>query len=220
MRRSADDHGFTFAELLVSMAVSVMIIGALLGGSVALQRTLRASELYGSSQSDQRRLIDYLARDLRRSIAIAATDAAGLPQTVADETIAVSDRASLVLTLPAYYKSDVPSDARFDQPLPVVTANGSIYYGSSAGPAPGVVVSYRKTFVAEEGCVCFVRQEAEVKQIIVRPAEDLHLRVTVAPDGRSAAVQAWFRSPSHGIRPVVSTYDHVLLRNRRSDRSE
>lgn len=220
MKRPAAPPAFTIAELMISMAASMLIVGALLAGTMGLQRSLHASETYGSSQADQRRLIDYLARDLRRSIAIAATDAGGASGMLAGETVTILDKASLVLTLPGYYKNDVPANADFDQPLPVITSNDGASYGTTAGPAPGVVVSYRKVFLPEEGCVCFVRQEADAKHIIVRKAEELSLRVTIARDGQSGGIEAWFRSPFSGVRPLVSTCDQVMLRNRRTDAAE
>lgn len=221
MKRVAPDRAFTIAELIISMAASMLIVVALLAGSVSLQRSLHASELYGSSQADQRRLIDYVARDLRRAVAIAATDAAGAPSEVTGGMASVTERAALLLTLPGYYKSDVPANADFDQPLPVITANDGVSYGTTAtGPAPGVAVSYRKVFVAEEGCVCFVRQEADAQHIIVRGADELALRITIGPDGKSAVIEAWFRAPSSGARPLVSTCDQVMLRNRRTDAAE
>lgn len=220
MKRLAPHRAFTIAELIISMAASMLIVGALLAGSMGLQRSLHASEIYGTSQSDQRRLIDYVARDLRRAVAFAATDEGGASGMGAGGTASIADRATLVLTLPGYYKSDVPADADFDQPLPVIASNEGVAYGTTAGPAPGVVVRYRKVFVAEEGCVCFVRQEAETKRIIVRRADDLSLRVTIADDGMSGVIEASFRTPSSGVRPLVSTCDQVMLRNRRADRAE
>ena len=131
------------------------------------------------------------------------------------------ERAALLLTLPGYYQSDVPATADFDQPLPVIAASGGVSYGTvAAGPAAGVAVSYRRVFVAEEGCVCFVRQEAAAQRVIVRRAEELALRITVAADGKSALLEASFSAPWSAARPLVSTSDQVLLRNRRTDAAE
>ena len=220
-KRRAPSEGFTIAELMISMAAGMMILGALLAGSMGLQRSMHASELYGSSQSDQRRLIDYVARDLRRAVAIGATDAAGAPVALASGSVGVAERATLLLTLPGYYKSDVPGNGDFDQPLPVIAADDGVSYGTTAaGPAAGVAVSYRKMFLAEEGSVCFIRQEADARHIIVRGAEELALRITIAADGKSAVIEASFRAPLSAARPLVSTSDQVLLRNRRTDAAE
>ena len=51
---------FTLAEVMIGMAGSVIVIGALLFGAFGLQRSLHASELYASYQANQRRILDYL----------------------------------------------------------------------------------------------------------------------------------------------------------------
>jgi len=35
----------------------------------------------------------------------------------------------------------------------------------------------------------------------------------VAQDGQTGAIKTWFRNPTLGPSPLVSTYDRVLLRN-------
>ncbi len=217
MRRCAAPAGFTLVEMLVSIAASTVILGALFMSSFALHRALHGSEFYASSYSDQRRLIDYFARDLRRSIAVAATDAVGAPKEIVGDAVEVSDRASLVVTLPAYYRSDAPSEAEFDQPLPVTTAEGKIAYGTAGSAPTPVRVVFRKLFLSDAGGVCFVREEAGRKEIIVRDAGDLSLCVSVAADGRSAVLHAWFHSVYGSLCPVVSTFDEVMLRNPRTD---
>ena len=208
---------FTLAEMLISMAASVIIIGALLVGSTGLHRALHASELYAASCSDQRRLIDFVARDLRRAIGIAATDAGGTLREVAGQTIEISERESLIVTLPGYYKSNAPSDGDFDQALPVVPSSNGSTYGTGGGPAPTVPVVFRRMFVAEEGSVCFVREEAGARAVVVRHSEDFHLRVAVAPDGRRGVIEGWFESSFGAARPGVPTRDEVMLRNLRID---
>ncbi len=215
MNFSRPPAAFTLAEMMISMGVSVLVIGALLVGSATLQKTLHSSETYASSYSDQRRLIDFLARDLRRAIEVSATDEDGAPRDAVAGPIDVSEDAALVLTLPGYYKSNAPESSDYDQPLPVSAASDRPAYGSGATPAPVVTVSFRKVFIAAEGCICFVRQEENSTQVIVRSAADLFLRVVVAPDRQSCAAEVWFRSPYSGIRPLVSTHDRIMLRNAR-----
>jgi type II secretory pathway component PulJ len=64
MRMKARAGGFTIAEMMISMAGRAIIIGALMLSSVGLQRAFHASEVYAAAQADQRRLLDYLTRDL------------------------------------------------------------------------------------------------------------------------------------------------------------
>jgi hypothetical protein len=210
---------FTLGEMMIGLAGSVIVIGALLFGSIGLQKSLHASELYAAYQADQRRILDYLSRDLRRSISIASatTMSGSAAATLAAGSITVENQTALVLTLPGYYQGNEPGANDYDRPLAVMAADDRVDYGTAAGLAPGVTVIFRREYLASEGCVCFVRQEAEAKLIIAHHAENLHLQVTVAPDGASCLVQVSFQSPYSGVAPLVTTYDSVMLRNSRTE---
>jgi hypothetical protein len=212
-------NAYTLAEVMIGLAGSVIIVGALLFGAFGLQKSLHASELYACYQADQRRILDYLSRDLRRSIGIASTatvsGSASTPLTAG--SISVENQTALALTLPGYYQGNEPGVNNYDQPLAVVAGDDRVDYGTSAGLASGVAVIFRKEYLASEGCVCFVRQEASASLVIVRHADNLHLQVTVAPDGASCLVQVSFQSPYSGVAPLVTTYDNVMLRNIRTD---
>jgi hypothetical protein len=209
---------FTLAEMMIGLAGSVIVIGALLFGSIGLQKSLHASELYAAYQADQRRILDYVSRDLRRSIEIASatTMSGSAAARLTTGSIIVENQTALVLTLPGYYRGNEPGANNYDEPLPVMVADGRVDYGTAAGLAPGVTVIFRREYVASERCVCIVRQEAEAKLIIAHQAENLHLQVTVAPDGASCVVQVSFQSPYSGVAPLVTTCDSVMLRNDRA----
>jgi Tfp pilus assembly protein PilW len=219
MKFAGRSHGFTMAEMMIAMAGSAIIIGALMFSSIGLQKAFRASELYAASQADERRLIDYLGRDLRRAVAIATSTSVngGTATKVGTDAVMVEKDTALLLTLPGYYKSNAPGDESFDEALPVVISDHRIDYGTAAGQASGVPVIFRKTFIADEGCVCFVRQEADAQEIIVRRAEDLCTRLTLSSDGTSCVVEVWFVSPFGSTRPLVETHDEIMLRNNRID---
>lgn len=219
MNTTRRSSGFTIAEMMISMAGSAIIIGALMFASVGLQRAFRASEVYAAAQADQRRLLDYLTRDLRRAVAIATVTSinGSAPTKVGTAPVTLQDETGLFLTLPGYYKGNTPETADFDEPLPVVVADRRADYGTPSGIAPGVPVIFRKVFIAEEGCVCFVRQEAEAQEVIVRRAEDLSTRVTLSPDGTSCLVEVWFTSSFGSARPLVAAHDQIMLRNNRID---
>ena len=219
MRKTADRRGFTIAEMMISMAGSAIIIGALMLSSVGLQRAFRASEVYAAAQADQRRLLDYLTRDLRRAVAVATvtTVNGSAPSKVGTDPVNVVGDTGLLLTLPGYYKGNTPETADYDQPMPVVFDDRRADYGTASGVAPGVPVIFRKVFVASEGSVCFVRQEAEAQEVIVRRAEDLRTRVTISPDGTSCLVEVWFTSAFGSTRPLVAAHDQIMLRNNRID---
>jgi hypothetical protein len=69
-------------------------MGTLLAGSIALQRSFAASTQFSIAQSNQARAIDYLSRDIQRSITVTCPSA----------SIPVS------LTIPSYYANGLPRD--------------------------------------------------------------------------------------------------------------
>ena len=213
MTRSPASAAFSLAEILICMGMMSVILGCLLSSSLTLQKTLQGCETYASSYSDQRRIIDFVSRDLRRAIAVSATDAAGNPQSATAGPIDIENRATLTVTLPGYYQSNVPTNPGFDAANDVVSSGGHVDYGTSSGPATPVTVIFRKIYSAQEGCICFIRQEAADERIIVRAADNLHVRTTIAADGRNGEIKAWFLSPFSRAQPLVSTYDTLMLRN-------
>jgi type II secretory pathway component PulJ len=113
--------GLTISELTVSTAILSLVTATLLVGISTIQRTFRASQHHAKSQIEQARLIDYVARDLRRAL------------TVSVDTFEGSER--LNAAIPDYYKADgTPND-------PVI-AGRTVNYGNAANP---VKVSYYKS---------------------------------------------------------------------------
>ena len=217
MRKSTRQRGITLAEVLIAMTGSVIVIGALMAGSIGLQSSFHASESYANSQADERRLIDYVARDLRRAIGISACAPGGAPSKLTSGAIQVDGATALIVTLPAYYRSNATADSAYDQALPVIASGDRVAYGTTAGPAPEFPVSFRKLFLAAENSMCFVRDEGDTRQVIVRRAEELQLQITVAPDGESCALVAQFLSHFSRQQPAVAVHDQVMLRNARID---
>jgi hypothetical protein len=219
MIRERGIRAFTLAEVMIAMVGSMIILGGLLLGSTQLQRALYASERYATKQTDQRRLMDYLGRDLRRAVGLAvATTVNGTGGTrLSGAAVAVEKDTSLVITLPGYYQSDSPDQLTYDEALPVVVANNYVDYGTTDGPAPGVVVMYRKVYVDSERCECFVRIEDDTQNVIVREAQGLQLQVASPSDGRSVAVDVIFNPSRNGMTARVRTHDQILMRNIRND---
>jgi hypothetical protein len=199
----------TLVEVMISLAASTMILGALFVSAFSIQKVLHGSETYSVSYGDQKRLSDYLGRDLRRAIEVDFTDSDGNRRPLGLETVSVQDRATLILTLPDYYQSDDPTNPNYTAPQPVTTNTGRIDYGS----AGTVEVTFRKIFVGSEGSTCYVRQEAANEQVIVGSADNLTLQISLSPDGCTGLVKSWFRAPYSTIGPLVSTSEQFMLRN-------
>ena len=81
--------GYTLVELLTAMGVTGIILAGLIAGSIALQRSFAATIDYGAAQSDQMRISDYLAVDMRRAL-----------------TVVPDGTGGVTLTLPNFYNSD------------------------------------------------------------------------------------------------------------------
>lgn len=209
-------QAFTLVEVMVSLAASVGVLGALLVSSMSLQKTLHHSETSATAYSDQHRLTDYIGRDLRRAVGLAFTDAAGFRSAVsrAAVDITIADRATLIISLPAYYRSNLRYDAQYDAPLEVVGTAERLDYGTSTdGQAPPVEVSYRRLFYSPANCVCYLRQEAGADEVIVRDAETLSAQVLVEEGAQTIGIKTWTRSRVLGLGKPIYTFDRLLMRN-------
>ncbi len=85
---------YTLVELMVATAITAVILVAVVSGVVALQKSYAATEQYAAGMADQARLLDYLALDLRRAMAISP---AAAPWTLD------ADGQGLRINVPDYY---------------------------------------------------------------------------------------------------------------------
>jgi hypothetical protein len=74
---------------MMATGVTGLVLGGLVAGSVALQRSFAATIDYGTAQSDQMRISDYLAVDMRRAL-----------------TVVPDGTGGVTLTLPNFYNGD------------------------------------------------------------------------------------------------------------------
>jgi len=68
LHRSHSRGGFTLVELVVSLGVGVVVMGAVVMGGVAFQTVFNAEDDYYQSTADQLRVLDYIACDVRNAI--------------------------------------------------------------------------------------------------------------------------------------------------------
>jgi type II secretory pathway pseudopilin PulG len=183
--------GMTLTELVVSSAILALVTASLLVGISTVQRTFRASQHHAKSQMEQARLIDYVARDLRRALAVSV------------DTYQGSER--LNVSIPDYYKAD-------GTPNNPVIAGRSVNYGDAANP---VRISYYK-----EGSAIF-RKVNTATSSLVTDVQDFNLdytdggqqtvqiSVTFLPKFRLAG------GSSADIRAATTASATILLRNKR-----
>ncbi len=90
---------FTLLELMVAATMTAIVLVATLTGVVALQKSYAATEEYANGLSDQARLLDCLAQDLRRAVAVPASGStAAQPAWALD-----ADGQGLTINVPNYY---------------------------------------------------------------------------------------------------------------------
>ena len=182
---------FSLLEILIGSAVAAMALAAVLSGSVAIQKCFVAAEDFATGKTDQARLSDYLALDLRRAL-----------------TVTPGADASTIMTvkMPDYY------DATGKPRTPTIT-NYVVSYGDPAVP---VTVVYRKV-----GSSIFRQENAKTPREIAANVQDFQVsvqdlgkvvktQVTFAP--------RFQRTASAAARTATTVYNTTLLRNKRKDR--
>lgn len=117
-------RGVTLADLLVGTAVSGVIAAGMLTTISAIQRSSSASNHHTQSQIQQARLVDYIARDLRRALSVTVDQYAGAER--------------LKLKVPDYYDASDPSNLVPREP---VIDQGGVRYGAEGS---GVEITYFK----------------------------------------------------------------------------
>ena len=67
---SIKQAGTTLAEMMIGLSVSSVIAAAAITASVGLQKSFNAVDQFFATQMQQVRIIDYLARDVNRGLAV------------------------------------------------------------------------------------------------------------------------------------------------------
>ncbi len=125
------NSGVTLAEMLVALTVFSVVMMALVGSSVALQRSFAATDDYFSREGDQLRILDYFCTDLRRALAVGLnSNTVTYKGTSFSNTIPSGATKYLTVVIPNY--RDSASSNRF----PTVSSDAVNYGGSP------VTVSY------------------------------------------------------------------------------
>jgi type II secretory pathway component PulJ len=70
LNASLKTAGFTFAETLISLSLSSIILATAVASGVSLQKSFNAVDNYFSTHMQQIRIIDYLNRDVKRGLVV------------------------------------------------------------------------------------------------------------------------------------------------------
>lgn len=74
MRLLSRNRGFTLTELMVGVAVTSLLFAGIFTASVSLHRSYTAVDRYFSSHMQQIRIMDYFARDVKRSFSVTTSE--------------------------------------------------------------------------------------------------------------------------------------------------
>ena len=128
--------GFTLVEVMVAATLTLVLLVAVLGAVVALQKSYVATENFATGLADQMRLLDYLALDLRRAVS---------PGTGVSPWIMDTDGQGLKITVPDYYSFNA-SDPQHLFPVsnpPTYDAGAGTAYYSSTGATTAATAAYQ-----------------------------------------------------------------------------
>jgi len=194
-----DAHAFTISELLMGIAISSVVLAVTLSSAVALQRSLAAVDNYSLNHMHQIRIVDYLARDVRRGLAVTSS----------------FDRQTVVVKIPKYIIQAGDADANaanIGTPRQPVrsTVNSEINYGPPGGSQVGTVeYSVAGTAITrtEDGVVTTIASSTDS---LVPDTVNITLADTLYT---STAVK--FKPLSVADRDGTVVYSTTFLRNRR-----
>jgi hypothetical protein len=184
---------FSLAELTVAMGVAVLATGAAFSGSLTMQRCLAAGEEFAADKTEQTRLSDYLALDLRRALTVQ-----GPPGNVI-----------LSVTIPDFYGAD--GNPR--TPTVIRAADSTYVAQYTPSTIPVVYRKYGSTVTRTEGAADPV--------VIAENVADFSCAVNGIGTGKVVQTQISFvpsfqrnGTVSDATKAATTLYSSVRLRNK------
>lgn len=182
--------GLTLVEILISTAISGTLMAVLFSAAISMQRSFIATEDYAVAKTDQARLSDYIALDLRRALAL---------------TPGTDGSTIMTVKIPDYYNGEGKPRT------PTITR----YVANYGDPALPVTVVYKKI-----GSSIYRQQNTDPAREIASNVEDFQLtvadlgkvvktQITFAP--------RFSRVPSTAARTATTVFSTTLLRNKRKN---
>ncbi|MDQ3623638.1 MAG: prepilin-type N-terminal cleavage/methylation domain-containing protein [Verrucomicrobiota bacterium] len=183
--------GMTLLELMISTSVFSLMAGGLFSGSMAMEKSFRASRYHVVAQSQQMRLMDWIALDLRRALSV---------------TPSVD---SLTLTIPDYYVADPVTGAQTPRD-PGIDSGSAIYGGDP------ITVRYFKrgnTIYRQEGVreTVLATDVEDFTMAFQDAGRSISASVTFVPKFQFS------EQPSASARDGTAAFTTTLLRNKRQN---
>ncbi len=198
---SLKTRAFTLAEMLIAMGIAVAIIAVTLTTSVGLQKSFYSIDNYFGTHMQQIRIVDYLARDVRRGLSVVSS----------------ADKHTVTVNLPRYIIQAGDADAtgpNIGTPrapsLAVVNRDYNVNYLPTSTSSPSVV-----TYTISGASI--LRTEDNVITTIASSTDNL-LPETVdieLANTEYTTTAITFKPLSVADRSGTVVYSTAYLRNRR-----
>jgi hypothetical protein len=198
---SLKTRAFTLAEMLIAMGIAVAIIAVTLTTSVGLQKSFYSIDNYFGTHMQQIRIVDYLARDVRRGLSVVSS----------------VDKHTVTVNLPRYIIQAGDADATGSNigtprapSLAVVNRDYNVNYLPTSTSSPSVV-----TYTISGSSI--LRTEDNVITTIASSTDNL-LPETVdieLANTEYTTTAITFKPLSVADRTGTVVYSTAYLRNRR-----
>jgi len=205
---------FTLVELMVAVGLGILVLGVIVTGSIALNKSFAAVDNFFSTHMQQIRIIDYLNRDVKRS-------------TIAEIS---ANAQTIYCWVPKYIIQTGDADATADnidtRRTPSITKNGYgyqvNYYSGTSANGPGGTNTNSSAVVFSVNGQSILRTEDGTVTTIASSTDQLVDQVTdasLANSGYLSTVVSFlpiFTSNNAAMeRAGTTVYSTAYLRNLR-----
>jgi prepilin-type N-terminal cleavage/methylation domain-containing protein len=193
-------HAFTLTEMMIAIAIGSIILGVTLTSSIALQKSFSAADNYFGAHMQQIRIVDYLARDVRRGFSVTSS----------------LDKQTVTVKIPKYIIQAADSDATpstigtpRSPTLAISSGDYNINYGTTTNQITTVEYKVSGSSIqrTEDGVVTTIASSTDV---LIPETIDIELANT---EYTSTAIT--FKPISVADRSGTVVYSTAYLRNRR-----
>lgn len=202
LKSSQSTAGFTISEMLVSVALSSIVLAAAIVSGVSLQKSFSAVDNYFTTHMQQIRIIDYLNRDVKRGLIVTTS----------------VDLQSVTMSLPNYIIQSGDSDAtstNIGTPrTPTISYNSSGWQVNYAPSTTTVVYTINGNSITrtENGIVTTIASSTDQ---LVPSTTDVELTNTEYANTSVTFAPIFSSNGSTASRTGTSLYATAYLRNKR-----
>ena len=194
------ESGLTLAELLIAIAIASSILAVIFTSAIALQKSFTAVDNYFGTHMQQIRIVDYLARDVRRGLSVTSS----------------TDRQTVTIKIPKYIIQAGDSDATVSNigtprspSLAIGNRDYNINYGTPTSTVTTVVYSVNASSIlrTEDGELTTIASSTDN---LIPETVDIELANT-----ECTTTAVTFKPISVADRNGTVVYSTAYLRNRR-----